>query len=867
MLLLPAASCHLSSNFHASPRSSFPTPQPLWPSPSPLRCPWGIEYPRDIRSPSAVNLVSYRSFQRSRCGPPLCATTTVPDPPVVGATTTQDRFVAEMTAETDETTVIDRGRRRGPSWSPQRQDFYDDQRERPARHFRDMERGGDYEGGYGDRDDGYHSRRDTWDDHDYHGMYDDGHRGDDDRCRSRGRSHDGENVPRDDDFRHRHRGNGDAHAHGHYPRSRSRSRPRDAGKPTNTVLLERVPFGVSPAMLREGLLESSIAAELLPIDVRISSSKGQCRAFVQFQEVGQAASFIKEHFPTLLMRLPHSTDDVPDGKIELYIHYARSQGDGDAQGPPTAPAGDWDCPQCGFHNFATRKHCKKCVFSQPGNTFLPRHKPTVQFGSRVPFSASGGSLGRTGAADVGRDVDKKVQILVVYPLPNDIDEDMLANEMKRLELVKTDRPKDEAPKLRSTAPSADGAGYGARPGSLHRVFLMRDVTTGDKYRYGFAEFWTLGDALAGLKKYQMTRSFEIAGTPVTIASIHLGVFIPEDRVLTPELEAVSFSPLINPAIRVRYRDLQLYPSEKMVAPEAPTEDDNGKAAKEDKAVPQKPKKRKAEGNLAESAPKKAPVMGAQMAFWQRRHDEIHDGKGGEGASQDAVVSDPAKTAPIKFSLSGAAKPGAPSKPSPASAEPQSQPVAPPTPEVSYVDRDRLMCLICMMKYKSVDEVNIHEKSGNHKKATEDDEKVKAALPRIAARDKRLERADVNQYRDRAKERREAHSQPTKPPAKPSKPKVDASQPARDEAKKPTESKGAGMLAKMGWTTGSGLGAKGEGRTEALAANAYVGGVGLGAEGGKLGDAQKVAESRTKDGQASYLAAAQERARERFHQAE
>ncbi|PNY27203.1 Uncharacterized protein TCAP_02882 [Tolypocladium capitatum] len=786
--------------------------------------------------------------------------------------------------------------RRGPSWSPQRQDFYDDQRETPAHYFRDMERGADYEGRYSDRDDAYYSRRDVdlrrsrcdaRDVHDYHGMYDEGHWGDDVRRPSRGRSHDGEGMSRDDDYKHHHDGDGDARAYGHDARSRSRSRPRDAGKPTETVILERVPFGVSPAMLRECLLESSIAAEFPPIDIRVSSSRGQsvlaaqsspryttrancavgqCRAFVQFQQVDHASSFVKEHFPTLLMRLPNSTDDVPDGRIELHIHYARSQGDGDGQGPPTASAGDWNCPQCGFHNFATRKHCKKCVFSQSGIAFRPRHKPTMQFGSHVLSSASGGSLGRTGAADVGRDVDKKVQILVVYPLPNDVDEDMLANEMKRLELVKTDRPKDEAPKLRSTAPSADGAGYGARPGSLHRVFLMRDVFTGDKYRYGFAEFWTLGDALAGLKKYQMTRSFEIAGTPVTMASIHLGVFIPEDRELTPELEAMSFSPLINPAIRVRYRDIQLYPSEKMVAPEPPTEGDTGKAAKEDKVIPQKPKKRKAEGILAESAPKKAPVMGDQLAFWKRRHEEIHVGQGERGVSQDAVAGGTAKAAPIKFALPGAAKLGASSKPLAAGAEGESQQVAAPTPEVSYVDRDRLMCLICMMKYKSVDEVNIHEKSGNHKKAMEDDEKIKAALPRIAARDKRLEKAEANQYRDRAKARREAHSQPTKPPTKPGKPKADAKQPAMDEAKKPAESKGAGMLAKMGWT-GSGLGAKGEGRTEALAVHAYVGGVGLGAEGGKLGDAQKVAESRTKDGQASYLAAVQERARERFHRAE
>lgn len=604
---------------------------------------------------------------------------------------------------------------------------------------------------------------------------------------------------------------------------------------------------------------------------------------MQFQHVDHAVAFFKEHYPKLTIVLPYTTDRFPDGQISAYIHYPRNHGEPESAQPPSAAGlNTWDCLrasdpgrlqsavtnelQCGFSNLTTRDNCKECSYVPLGNA-TGSSRPSVHFYSQKPLSlAVRGPHGRSGAADVARDVDKKVQILVVHPLPSDFDEEMLADEMKRLELVKTDKPKDDAPKLKSTAPSVDGAGYGARPGSLHRVFLMRDAATDAKYHYGFAEFWTLGDALAALKKFQMTRSFEIGGTPVTVASIHLGVFLPEDRVITPEIDHMSFTPLFNPTLRIRYRDLALYPSARIVAPEPPVDAD-AKAAKEDKAEPQKPKKRKADEGAAESAPKRAPVMAAQMAFWQRRHDEIRGEpeRGTDGSKTD----EPARAAPVKFSITGAAKPGAPAKSSPASAEPASQPAA-PSPEFSFVDRERLHCLLCMMKYKSVDEVNIHERSRNHRTAMQDEDKVKLALPRIAKRDKRLQKAaEAGQYRDRAKERREAHSQPGRPAAvaPAARAKAEAKTQDRAEAKRAAESKGAGMLAKMGWAAGGGLGAQGGGLTEALTASAYKGGVGLGVEGGKLGDAAEVAESQTVDSYSSYVSAAQKKARERYHQLE
>ncbi|KJZ74813.1 hypothetical protein HIM_05722 [Hirsutella minnesotensis 3608] len=694
--------------------------------------------------------------------------------------------------------------------------------------------------------DSHRSRYKPLDERDYQDMYDDPHTGEDDGRSSRSRTGDWEGSLRGDDHRQRHADDGTegySPDSGRYTRSRSHSRTREAGKPTDTVMLEGLPFGISTSSLREALFRSSIAGELSGFDVRVTSSRGNCRAFVQFSEVDCAISFVQEHFPKLHLQLPHFTDDVPDGKLSVYIHYARSQTEVDTvHGPPSTSHGDWSCASCGFTNFASRTKCKKCSSITP---------------------ALQGLLGRTGAADLGREVDKVGQILVVFPLPPNSDEEMLAREMKRLELVKSDKPKDGTFKLKSTAPSVDGAGYGAPQGSLHRVFLMRDIDAGYNYRYGFVEFWNIPAAIAALKKVQMTRSFQIAGTPVTIGSIHSGVFIPELRPITPEVERVSFVPLAS-TVRVKYRDPTLYPSAKVITPEPPAKEEAAKAAEEAKPDPQKPKKRKADATMSEPASKKPPVMAAQMAAWTRRHEEIR-GKNStstDGALGDATDDDK-RPAPMKFAISGnfgSTKSVTPAGPTTVDGDAEVQPNA-ETAALSFIDRERLMCLICMMRYKSVADIDIHEKSTNHTRAMQDDDKVKAATARVQRRQKQ----DTNQYRDRAKERRETHNQPKKPAAQAGKPKSEAKPTATDEIKKPVASKAAGMLAKMGWTAGSGLGAQGHGTTEALPVNAYREGVGLGADGGKLGDAAEIAEGRTVDNYASYVAGVQRKARERYNQ--
>jgi RNA recognition motif-containing protein len=96
--------------------------------------------------------------------------------------------------------------------------------------------------------------------------------------------------------------------------------------------------------------------------------------------------------------------------------------------------------------------------------------------------------------------------------------------------VENPEPAKEAPttanKLKSTAPVNSTVGLGAKPGSLRRVFLMRDRKTNESWRYGFAEFATVEDAMAAVAKFRASARFTIASKPVVVAFIHTGVFNP-----------------------------------------------------------------------------------------------------------------------------------------------------------------------------------------------------------------------------------------------------------------------------------------------------------------------------------------------------
>lgn len=68
---------------------------------------------------------------------------------------------------------------------------------------------------------------------------------------------------------------------------------------------------------------------------------GPRRAFIQFDHIDRAIDFVQEHYPKILINLRHSTDEVPDGQFDAYLHYARSRDDAESR----VPNAEWICPQ------------------------------------------------------------------------------------------------------------------------------------------------------------------------------------------------------------------------------------------------------------------------------------------------------------------------------------------------------------------------------------------------------------------------------------------------------------------------------------------------------------------------------------------
>jgi len=147
----------------------------------------------------------------------------------------------------------------------------------------------------------------------------------------------------------------------------------------------------------------------------------------------------------------------------------------------------------------------------------------------------------------------------------------------------------------------------------------------------------------------------------------------------------------------------------------------------------------------------------------------------------------------------------------------------------------------------------------HRDNLKNEDLVAKALVKIAKASGPAE--GTPEYRDRAKERRLAFG-----PSKKSIPasKSETIQPAAaEEDAPPAPSKGASLLGKMGWSAGEGLGAQGTGMVAPVATDMYVQGVGLGAQGGKVGDAVDEASRNTKGGYSEFLERTKDKAKERF----
>ena len=234
---------------------------------------------------------------------------------------------------------------------------------------------------------------------------------------------------------------------------------------------------------------------------------------------------------------------------------------------------------------------------------------------------------------------------------------------------------------------------------------------------------------------------------------------------------------------------------------------------------------------------------AHLQFWSNRHAELHGIKSQErqGSNEKDPAAAEADTSRLK-NLS-------------------SQTDAKHLSAPSFADRERKCCLLCKRQFKSDAEINKHERlSQLHRDNLQNDEIRSKAMAKVAKMTH--DSADDSGYRDRAKERRQAFNQP-KQAAPPKHPNASSASPASDDTAETMPSKGAALLGKMGWATGTGLGAQGTGMLAPVATDMYVQGVGLGAHGGKVGDALDEGLRSTKGDYQGFVDKTKERAKERF----
>ena len=187
------------------------------------------------------------------------------------------------------------------------------------------------------------------------------------------------------------------------------------------------------------------------------------------------------------------------------------------------------------------------------------------------------------------------------------------------------------------------------------------------------------------------------------------------------------------------------------------------------------------------------------------------------------------------------------------------------PTRSYADLTKKCCYLCSRQFKTEAEVNKHERlSDLHRDNLKNEglvAKAKAKLLKAGIAPQASEEEN-SEYRDRARERRAAFGG-VKKISLPLKKSASQAEDDLEDDPAPAPSKGAALLGKMGWSTGEGLGAQGTGMTAPIATDMYVQGVGLGAQGGKIGDAADEAGRNTKGGYSDFLEKTKDKAKERF----
>lgn len=538
---------------------------------------------------------------------------------------------------------------------------------------------------------------------------------------------------------------------------------------------------------------------------------GQSRGFgfIRFPSVVEAEAFMDANYPMIYIYGDSSKGNT-SGDSKVRIAYGRERKE-----PEKPQEADWVCKICNINNFATRTRCFRCQTARPEPSTIAK-------------------ISNIGDNDAAPD-NVPSQFILLRGLEPTVSEELFAKGVAKLNKPSSSSShhNNQASKKGKVASTTGDANLGAKEGTLRRVLLVRDRKTNESWRYGFAEYATIEDAQAAVTRYNSFDRFTIASRQVMVSYIHAGVFVP---VLSPTVanDRFTFNPIGNPSLKLQYWDEDAYVTELVVS--MPVEDQpsappaSNPAEKEGlKSTPDldKLRKRKQQLEAASSSKKATP---SHLQFWSNRHAELH------GIQQ--------KTG--------------------------EKPVPDEAPAKSFADPSRHCCYLCMRQFNTAAEVNKHERlSDLHRNNLKDATKVQrgehklekhgvtAEVQSVAAQSMPVD-DNRTEYRDRARERRKIHGVVNK--------KGDTVAASKERSPSPppaAPSKGANLLAKMGYTSGAGLGASGEGMTAPLAQNVYAAGVGLGAQGGNLGDAVEQAERNTKGDYGEWVAQGRDKMRERY----
>ena len=371
--------------------------------------------------------------------------------------------------------------------------------------------------------------------------------------------------------------------------------------------------------------------------------------------------------------------------------------------------------------------------------------------------------------------------------------------------------------------------------------------------------------------------FTIASKPVLVSFIHSGVFVP---VYNPPPNAKNlgkYTFMGSNGLRLAYWDEEGYISEVVVGRPEPlvstTAAANPSSEKATESAASKSKKRKADtekASAASAAPTAAKkAIPSHLQFWQDRHMELHgvapshsDGEPGATSETDSTSANKvkkkrlAKTTQSEVPASTVGTTSAEGSTAPADGDP---------PTESFADLNRMACLLCVRQFKVEAEVHKHERlSTLHRMNLQNETLVATARAKLAKLRAQNPESAIPAYRDRAKERRAVFGQPKRPEPIHATSTNDARATASASPEPPQPpSKGAALLSKMGWTSGAGLGVEGKGITAPVVAEMYAEGVGLGAKGGKVGEAAEVAGMNTAGGYKDFVKRTKEKAKERY----